>query len=506
LIEAENESGRDGAAVTINFELPYPPPPPPVVAVPFIDFRKPRHQAIFEEREITVKANIEGILSARDIEFRVNRENCLDFNYNPSNGVFRAKINLQEGENYIVIKAQNPAGINQEKVIVYHERPYAPAIDIRQPNVDQTEKEEITFKAKIEHVDNVRDIRLLLNEREVRNFRFRGERIEAKLRLKEGQNEIEVIAENKYGRERKRLYIDYFIPQPPSVQFVEVSDNQTFRKEKVTLKAIVEHVEEKDALRFFVNGRATSNFKLEGNQFTSKVVLREGQNTILLRARTDNGSTSANLRINYLKPRRPSIAFLSHEDEAKLEESNITLKVRLKNVENRTEITLNINDKKQSVFTYRDGVLKTPIRLEKGANEIVLKAHTASGGEVESKLMLYYEPSIAAPTLKVLSPTKIGLSTQHMTSRIQVAIQNISYRSELQLLINGTATKAFDFDEKTNTLSASIPLKIGLNKIKIVAENDGGKAESVIKITRRTGYPSISKGHKVGRKDLVKKG
>ena len=120
--------------------MPPPPPPPvPVIIVPTVDIFQPRRNVTFEEREITVKANLIGVANKRDIEFILNRNDCVDFRFNPTNGNFRAKVPLQEGKNEIIIKAVNPAGVDRQKVVVYHERPYAPIIEVRQSDYTTTQ-------------------------------------------------------------------------------------------------------------------------------------------------------------------------------------------------------------------------------------------------------------------------------------------------------------------------------------------------------------------------------
>jgi len=142
VIEARNEAGQDDARAVINFEVPLPPPPPPVVVIPTptVDIYTPRQNDVFEEREITIKANLSGIINKRDIDFRVNREDCLDFRFNPTNGNFRAKVKLRAGENVIVIKAANPSGNDRQRITVFHEKPYAPIIDLRGSKFATTDK------------------------------------------------------------------------------------------------------------------------------------------------------------------------------------------------------------------------------------------------------------------------------------------------------------------------------------------------------------------------------
>ena len=106
--------------------------------------------------------------------------------------------------------------------------------------------------AKIENVDSRRNIELLLNNRPVRDFRFKNERLEITLQLKEGSNEIELIAENTFGLERKRLTIDYIIPKPPNVAILSPTANSISKEKTVPLKVRIQNVSERKEIKLFV--------------------------------------------------------------------------------------------------------------------------------------------------------------------------------------------------------------------------------------------------------------
>ena len=306
VIEARNEAGQDGASATINLEIPIvlpPPPPPVIIAAPDVDIFYPQRNDVFEKDEIEVKAIIRGVSSKRDIEFIVNRNDCVIFNFNPSNGKFRANIPLKEGENVIAIKAKNAVSIDRHKIIVFHEKPYRPTIKFKTANNTISENKLFKFKANVDYVKNKRNIEIRLNDRIIRDFKFRNNKVEAEVRLKEGENIIKIIASNKYGTERKRLNVDYFRPLPPVVNFSNIRDNQTFRENRHKLVAKVENVENIRNLKLFVNGVLAKGVDLEGDIFTAHIQLKEGRNSIALKANTEHGTDEQQLRVNYIRPK-----------------------------------------------------------------------------------------------------------------------------------------------------------------------------------------------------------
>lgn len=409
VIEAQNEAGQDGASATINFEVPLPPPPPaPVIIAPHVAIFQPRKNDVFEEREITIKANLSGVIDKRDIEFRVNREDCLDFRFNPANGSFRAKVNLREGENKIVIKIVNPAGKDHKQLTVFHERPSAPIVDFKRPNVSTTTDRNIEVRVKIDKVDNQRDIQLLLNNRR-QDFRFRNGELKTDLRLAKGINEIEVIANNKYGETRERWSVEYFIPQPPNIVLSNMEDNQTFKTDKIELEAVISDIKGKRNIKLFVNGVGARTYDWEADRFTAPIRLKEGKNAILLKASNDYGKEEVEFQINYLRPRvlatnvkdvirntgiskpksdrnKPTVKFVTTgKNRTQMMQEEISAVVKY--IDQKDQLVLQVNGKVVNDFDFTDGKVTALIPLKIGSNVILLKAINENGA-AESKTTL----------------------------------------------------------------------------------------------------------------------
>ena len=399
VIEVRNEAGRDRARATINFEVPILPPPPPVIVVaPSVDIIYPTPDAIIDANEITVKAIIKGVANERGIEFIVNGNDCIDFNFRPSTGRFRSTIPLQNGENEIIIKARTPGGRDRQKVIVFHEERHAPVIDFRASDNAVTQEKELKIKADIKYITEKRALKIFLNNREVRDFRFRNNQLTTTLSLKEGRNEIEILAENEYGRDSYSWSVRYERPQPPSVSFSNIRDNQAFRRNRIELKAVVEYVENPRDLKLFVNGVLANRVALNGRNFTAQIRLKEGRNSIELKARTDYGTDEQRIRVNYSKPRvriidavapvrkAPTIYFLT-KDELETDKPSTAIKINVDNVAEKSDLTLQLNGKTIKDFDFRDGRLRTTVPLNLGENNLSLEAKN-EGGKVKKEMTI----------------------------------------------------------------------------------------------------------------------
>ncbi len=493
LIEAQNEAGRADASAVINFEVPLPPPPPPpVIIIPNVDIYQPRRNDVFEERAITIKANLSGVLNKRDIEFRVNREDCLDFRFNPSNGNFRAKVDLRAGENIIAIKVNNPNGTDRQRITVFHERPHAPIIQLRTPDFTTTDKKEIRLKATIQHIDNKRDLQIFLGNQVVSDYRFKDNKLEANLRLREGKNRIEIIATNKYGATREVKNVDYYLPQPPSITLDKIRDNQTFKTSRIEFAATVKNVTKRKDAKLFVNGVLAENSSLDGDYFTVPVRLKEGRNTLIFKVNNEYGKEEVNLQVNYLRARKATITFVSHEDKAEVREDRIKVKATLKHVNDKDDLQLTVNNQSTN-FDFSRGTLSSTLKLKKGRNIIRVVANS-NNVSVEEVLTLNYRPVVAKPSIQFVSKNS---QTQQMRERVTASIKNVGRNSDLRVTINGNTFNDFDFNN--GKLVATIPLKLGSNKLKVIAKNEGGSTEKSITITRTMGRPTISKGGKIGK-------
>ncbi|MEM1119475.1 MAG: hypothetical protein AAGJ18_03455 [Bacteroidota bacterium] len=417
VIEAQNEAGRNGASATINFEVPVvlPPPPPPVIIVaPSVDIFSPRRNDVFETDEITVKADLRGVQSQQNIEFRVNRDNCPDFRFNPSTGRFRAKVRLREGENVIALRVANQGGADRQKVIVFRENRNVPVIDVQNP-ISTTEKRRIKIKATIDYVENERDVELLLNNRSIRDFRFNNQRLSAEVTLREGRNDLEIVARNKYGNDSQKWTIDYDRPQPPSLRLANLEDNQTLRDRQYKIEGTAKHVGARE-LKLFVNGVLSKSLELDDEQFSAHILLREGRNSVVLKANTAHGEEELKLRVNYLKPRTQTV-------------------------------------------------------------------------EVAPEV-------ISQPTIRFASYDKSRRQTQQMSFDLRATLEHIGSKKDILLELNGKAFNKFEFDAKSGTLTSVIPLKMGLNRIKVIAKNAGGTVERETTMTRRSGRAVTSKSGK----------
>ena len=495
LIEGSNQAGEDRAEVIINLVIPAPPP---VIVAPSIDWIRPHAQTVVEAEELTVKANIVGVTGLNDINFRVNNRNYNDFRFNPATGNFRAKVRLREGENSLSIEVSNGAGYDRHRTTIIYHPPYAPIIDIRKPESRQTAKKYISLKADVRHVTSRKDIQLFVNSKNKRNFSFKKDRLEADIELDSGENIIEIIASNSYGQKQLVKRIVYTPPLPPKITFNGIKNNQIFKTRKVKIKANIDNIENRKAIKLFWNGRASGNFDWSNGLFTSNTQLREGKNTLKLKVETTNGKDEVDLTLHYRQPRLPVIDFTNFSNEEEVTEDKITLMASIENIINRQALTVFTNGERNEVFTFRNGLLKSSTALKKGKNTITIKAKTEEG-EREKNLVIFYKPLVPKPSIKIISPSSVSLETGHFSARVKASIQHISHDRKINISVNDRPIDDFQFTAKNGELTATIPLSAGKNEVIIQVENEAGIAKKGLLITRTIKRPTLSKNSKKKR-------
>lgn len=78
----------------------------------------------------------------------------------------------------------------------------------------------------------------------------------------------------------------------------------------------------------------------------------------------------------------------------------------------------------------------------------------------------------SAPVITMISPAKINSTVTNQTLSLRTKVANIDGRSAIKINVNGANFQGFNYNTKTEQLSAIVRLKEGVNMIKIIASND----------------------------------
>jgi hypothetical protein len=444
------------------------------VQQPVVRITQPRTMYETEYASENLSATVEYIENSSDIRLEVNGVRDNQFQFDAARGTLRTSLRLQEGKNTIVIRARNAAGESGDDIVIIRRAAYRaampPSVSITYPSYSTTVSESgVILRAKVKNIENKNDIRILLNNREIYDFSFNksyGE-VSANVRLKEGNNTVEVIATNVDGRQQDSKNIRYTAPAPqpeptptpvpaptptprptprprpmpdiviempkkpeqpreeekkpsidqPRVNFLSPRAQYSTSKSPVMdIRAMSEYVGDNDNVAISVNGQVLRGFSFDAGtgKIVASVSLREGNNNVKIKVSNAAGNAEAQRTIKY---------------EAERETSKETPKAEPESP-------------------------RTP--------QIELPTAT-----------------VAKPTINIVSVSKASSNPMKPTLvyvSIVVKLEHITSQDQIQCTLNGTVISDAEWNAKTKTLVAVLQPNKGNNMFVVMAKNEGGEA------------------------------
>ena len=283
-----------------------------------------------------------------------------------------------------------------------------PQVQITRPaDGSSTQQPRIRMTANIRHVDNSRDIQLLLNGRKISDFSFNGQQLSADLQLAKGSNTITVKAANAFGESQDKVRVTFApAPPPPSgpkpvITFIHPKrKGERTRNASYALQVKVEHVRGKSDISLKVNGKGVQNFTYDSRSMMlhANIALNKGANAIEVKATNQQGSSKATGSLVYEKGRPTG-------PKPEVEITNITrpvgnpfnpnvascsMSATVKNVDGKERISLTLNGEAVPfTFDKASGQVEADLILQQGENELVIKA-VMPGGSAEDKETINY--------------------------------------------------------------------------------------------------------------------
>ncbi len=490
IIKAQNEAGNDqdqatkeGCNIVEN---------PPVVTI-----TKPVSiSTTVTQPKTKINATVLNIDRKNNIIFLVNGRRINNFSFNASTKTFSATISLLEGNNSVELIAENGDGKAEDHANIFYKKPVVeivlpPLVTIQTPaNNSKTLAKEVRLDAKVLNVYNKNDIELYLNGKSITSFNFNNNSkiVTAKLSLEKGNNTIRVKATNNDGTDEKSVLVSFTprVPILPVVKFTKpTSDVSNTSIADVKISASIKNIRDKNHIILTLNGIKYFGFTFKNNVVTANLKLKEGQNTIFIKASNQDGSDEDQKVINFHVPiTPPTVQITTPKNATSTDQSKSTLKATVKNVINQKDIKLLVNGLSKS-YTFSNNVLSADILLKKGKNTITVKASN-KGGSDEATVLVTYSPPLPRPTVEFITPKKAGSSVEKNNVTIGAIVKNVNNKKDISIKVNGKLIKAFNYDSRTKKVTASITLIDGENSLFIEASNASGttSANSSLKFVK----------------------
>ncbi len=446
------------------------------------------------------KAKITGLSSKDQITFTVNGRRNKFFDFDPVSGILEDKISLFDDISIIKLTAENDFGIATKEITVLingvdTEENEKINKKIQFVNVSKPDEDcKIDIEAKIDDASSKSELKLFLNQFEIKNFSFSRMKhiLKSTLYLDEGKNIIKIIFENNENSESEIYNINCNLNGEPDIENENNEEDEidksepiisveyplkesTVNSEEITFKATVEHVTSKEDIRIKLNNEPVYSFNFDpetGDIFTD-LKLNEGPNIINITAENPYGMDKKTIAFNYEIPLKgpPSVLINSPRNGFKTDEETAVFRATIDNVKDVEDIYVTFNGDDYQDFQYdkERGIIFSHLQLRLGENTLRVEAENRLGTDADEVTFQYRKEVV--PAVKILTPRK-GLVMLSAFTPLEAIVQNINRKTDAVIYVNGEPNRAFKLANER--LTSKIYLKNGKNEIIVKVTNDYG--------------------------------
>lgn len=485
-IRATNAAGSDVAETNIIREAG--------IERPFVDITEPTGSRVESAyRNVRVTAQIRNVERKDQIQILINNRRSYSFDVDANKGYVIFDVDLDNGNNEVVVIATNPAGEARDQVTITYREPLPdpvrlPTVRITEPNRSPitTSEARVRIEARITNIDNYNDITFAVNGRRSNDFSFdpRSGRLTANINLLVGNNDVLIRATNRDGNDQQSVSIrrleEIILQRPPVVNIYDPRNNSETEQAYINLNASVENVNDKNDINLLVNGRNIYdfNFNRSNGRLDARVALQDGNNTIRIRATNRDGIDDETVNVRYRKVERPTVRITTPSNNATTDRNTTQVRASLTQITSKNQVRLTINGR-NSDFTF-DNVryeISANVNLQDGNNTIRVEAQNDSGNASDVVNVTLRRP--APPTVRITSPAN-NSSTESANTTLRASVTNVSGSRDILVSLNGNRVTNFNFNG--SDLTASLNLQEGNNNISVRVSNADGSDEASINV------------------------
>jgi large repetitive protein len=486
-VKVQTAAGQAESTVRFRYRKP--------VEKPTVTISDPADGSETDRDEITYRAATTKITDKRDITVLLNGAAVSDVNFNALNGVVSGKLRPRDGDNTLTIRVQNSAGQAESSVRfrLRKQQTAKPAVTISAPgNGTEVSTAAADLRATVTNVDNKSAITVQVNGRAITNFDFAptSGQVTARVTLNEDDNTIRVAASNSAGSAEATSRVKYTNKRPPTVEITNPRNKSKVTDPNVNFAATTTNVTQASQVTVTLNGAAVNvNFDRAG-AVTAKMALREGSNTIEIRVSTPDGSATDQATVAYTAPaappvqtaNKPTVTFTQPGGmkNKPVTDKNYTYRARVTGVNDASKLKVTHNGQavSQPNFNAKTGEVSFGVTLNPGKNTAKIEATNTAGTTSAEASVTYNAPaadpepvidnfSASVPTVNPMNPS-VGRSS------VTATLRSVTDRSQISLKVNDTAFTNFNFTPASGSLTASVNLQKGTNKITLTLTTPGG--------------------------------
>lgn len=463
-----------------------------------------------------LRARIQHVYAYSDVQCYLNGS-VQPFSF--EKGRLSADLRLRPGRNEARIVASNPAGRDEETVIIVLEDRYTPPVTpppppstppptppaVGRPEVRiveparspyTTDRDNISLVAQLRNISDRRELRMLVNGSDERFSLAEG--LEASVRLREGRNTIRVEANTPGGRASDEIEVIYQRnTQPPSGQRPVVritqprSTSESTTQSVYGLKATVEQVDSRDDITVYLNGNVLRNvsFDTRSKILSADLSLQTGSNSITIRARNryGEGEASASITKNVVV-QKPDVTITEPRDGDGFKQPNTKVRATTQYVGSRNDITFELNHRTIPFnFDQNTGIITADLTLQDGENNVTILVKNSAGSDQAAIKLSYAVPK--PPKVTITAPAN-NSETRTASGQLSAGLVNVNSNNEVTVFLNGTSVP-FTFDPKRKLVSAKVNFAEGNNTLRVSVRNSGGSDEASVAVRLVKAKPPV---------------
>ena len=478
---------------------------PVEVPAPVISFITPPVNGFaVAAQQYKISAQVLNVTNQNQIRLKVNNTDYTNFVFNAQTHILEFNGNLNVGSNPVQIIATNPSGTdNKSTSVIYQLQKVSgnpPTLTIVNPAScpANSNTKLLVLNANSTNVTSKSNVSVKINGvlSSVYSFNLSTGRINAPLNLMEGNNSVEVVVSNAYGRDSKTCFINYLPAKQteplPVVSFINPPQSEFVSPEQAyTVKAQVLNVTGQNNISVNFNGLATPFFYDATNkQISFTTTLSIGSNTVSVTANNLSGNDSKTSTVIYRTTRSttstglpPVVGLLLPSAlQSTVNTATYNFKLRVANVASKNDIEVIFNGNNVSSFSHNPATKEIYFNtgLIAGNNTLFVKARNTFG--VDSKTInLNYQPVIIEkhpPVVTMVIPSASYAISGVAGYTFKANILNVPASSGLTVKLNGTTINGFVYDG--SGLSFGATLQQGANTFEVTAMNmDGSDTKTV---------------------------
>ena len=468
---ATNDCGNVAQAVVVNKST---------CKLPTISMINPSSiNTVAQSGSLAFQATLTGVTSSNQVVLTLNGVN-VSSGAGLTNGMYRKSLNLQAGNNVVVLTVTNSCGTTSQSYTISYTPCVAPVIVSMNPaSGTQLNTPTVVVSATMQNVQAANNVQLVLNGNAIGGGSYNAQTgvFTQTLTLQAGSNSIQLIATSACGNDQKTISLTYTPPCVlPALTLVNpTSQTVTTDQGSITVQMTASGVSS-SGIKLTNNGvtQTGGSYNASTGMYNHRINLTQGVNQIVVTATNSCGTVTETILVNYLPCIQPVVTIVAPINNYQTDQSSVQVQATVLNVSGANEIVLKVNGVVVTGGNY-NGTTKlyqNTVMLQEGANTIELTAQTACGSVVKTVVVNYKKPC-QLPVITMIDPVNQTMTTDQSMLLMQATITGVT-SSGISVSVNGQTQAGGTYTATSGLYSHRLRLSEGANQIVVTATNGCG--------------------------------